>query len=151
MKLTIYADELFTSVREVREVPRMKIPYRAAEKLAVLLSELDLSDDTKVLTAVLENTDLITKVVQATFALQAEDLEYIDLMELGDLAKQIIAHVMAEIGRLGVYAAISYINGVDPHDTLNVEGYGPITLRGDEIIMASPLIMTAENVDNYNF
>lgn len=57
----------------------------------------------------------------------------------------------SQIGRLGVYTAISYINGVDPHDTLEVEGYGPISLRGDEIIMASPLVMTAENVDNYNF
>jgi len=110
MKLTIYADETFATVREVREVPRMKIPYRAAEAVTDLLSDIDLSDDVKILNTVLKSTKEITAVVQATFALSDEDLRFVDVMELGDLAKEIIGYVLNKMAELGIGA-----EGDDPN------------------------------------
>lgn len=102
MKLTIYADETFSTVREVREVPRMKVPYRTAEVVAALLSELDLNDEQNLVRVVLRNVKQITAVVQATFALPDEDLPYIDVMELGELVKEIISYVVNKMAELGV-------------------------------------------------
>lgn len=101
MKLTIYENELFNSVREVREVPRMKIPFRTAEAVAVQLSELDLTDEMEMVRVVLKNVKHITAVVQATFALPDEDLPLIDVMELGELAKEIIQYVIGKMTELG--------------------------------------------------
>lgn len=104
MKLTIYTDESFSTVREVREVPRMKVPYRTAEAVLALFVDMDLEhmDQSKVLAVVLKNTQLITSVVRATFGLPEEDLPFIDLMELGDLAREIITYVMGKIAELGI-------------------------------------------------
>ena len=102
MKLTTYADKNFINVREVREVPRMKIPYTAAEAVAELISEVDFTDEMNLLRTVLKNTKHITAVVQATFGLPDEDLPYIDTMELGDLAKEIIGFVISKMAELGI-------------------------------------------------
>lgn len=104
MKLTIYADEAFLKVREVKEVPRMKIPYRVGQYVAQIIDKLDFNDpslDEKALQLVLESKEHVTAVVRATFGLPEEDLDYIDLMELGELAQEIIACVMGKIGELG--------------------------------------------------
>lgn len=104
MKLTIYTDESMTAVREVREVPRMKIPYRTGDAVTDMLADLDLDkmSETAIFGMVLKNKHHITAVVRATFGLSEEDLAYIDLMELGDVAKEIIAHVIGELAKLGV-------------------------------------------------
>lgn len=102
MKLTIYKDELFSEVREVREVPRMKIPYRTAEVVAELLADIDLSDEMEIVRTVLRNVKQITAVVQATFSVPDEDLTHIDVMELGELAKDIIQYVVGKMAELGV-------------------------------------------------
>lgn len=103
MKLTIYTDESFSAVREVREVPRMKVPYRTAEAVLGLFVDMDLDhmDTNKGLAVVLKNTQHITAVVRATFGLPEEDLPFIDLMELSDLAREIITYVMGKIAELG--------------------------------------------------
>lgn len=104
MKLNIYKDELFREVREVREVPRMKVPYRTAETLTALLSDIDLAKitDAMALRLVLNNTNLVTQVVQATFGLADEDLPFVDLMEMVDLAKDIIDFVLGKMAELNL-------------------------------------------------
>lgn len=104
MKLTIHTDASLSEVREVREVPRMKIPYRTADAVLDMLADLDLENvsEYQVLNLVLKNKNHLTTVVRATFALSEEDLACIDLMELGDLAEEIIGYVMGKIAELGV-------------------------------------------------
>ena len=102
MKLTIYTDETFTDVREVKECERIKIPYRVGQYVVKLIPALDLNDDQKVLNQVLESEEYITAIIRATFGLKEEDLDYIDIMELTDTAKQIIAFVLNKMAELGV-------------------------------------------------
>lgn len=103
MKLNIYTDDKLITVREVREVPRMKIPYRTADAVLDLFADMDLDKmpEAAVLGRVLKNKQHITAIVQATFALPDEDLACIDLMELGDLAREIIAYVFDKIRAMG--------------------------------------------------
>ncbi len=104
MKLTIYTDGSMTQAREVREVPRMKIPYRTATAVLNMLAGLDLENmnEMAILGMVLNNEKHITAVVRATFGLAEEDLEYIDVVEMGDLAKEIVAYVVQKMADLGV-------------------------------------------------
>lgn len=101
MKLHIYTDEAMTEVREIRERDRMKIPYRVGQYVIKAISTTDLNNDQDVLRKVLESEEQITAVVRATFGLSDEDLDHIDLMELADLAREIIGYVVGKIGELG--------------------------------------------------
>lgn len=104
MKLTIYTDESLTTAREVRDVPRMKIPYRTADAVLDMLADLDMDNmnEMAILGMVLRNKHHLTAVVRATFGLSEEDLAYIDVMELTDLAKEIVGFVVEKMAELGV-------------------------------------------------
>lgn len=101
MKLTIYTDDTYTDVREVRERDKMKIPYRVGQNVIKAISGLDLSDDKAVLGKILESEEQITAVVRATFGLTDEDLDHVDLLELSELAGQIVDFVLSKINALG--------------------------------------------------
>jgi hypothetical protein len=104
MKLTIYTDESMAQVQEVREVPRMKIPYRTATAVLNMLGDLDMENmnEMAILGMVLKNEQHLTAVVRATFGLAEEDLERIDVVELGDLAREIVAYVVQKMADLGI-------------------------------------------------
>lgn len=104
MKLTIYTDESMTEVREVREVPRMKIPYRTATAVMNMLGDLDLENmnEMAILGMVLKNEYHLTRVVRATFGLDESDLDFVDVVEMGDLAKDIVAYVVQKMADLGI-------------------------------------------------
>ena len=102
MELKIYTDETMTEIREVKTCSRIKIPYRVGQYVINLISNMDLKDNDKVLHAVLDSEKQITAVVQATFGLKDEDLEYVDLMELGDVAKEIVGYVVQKMADMGI-------------------------------------------------
>ncbi len=102
MRITIYQDDTYTEIRETRECDRIKIPYRVGQYVINTMSKLDYKDETKVVGAVLDSEEQITKIVKATFGLTDEDLETVDMMELGDVAKDIINFVLAKISEMGV-------------------------------------------------
>lgn len=102
MKLTIFADESFTEVREVRERDRMKIPYRVGEYVVAAISEVDLNNDEQIIKKVLDSAEQITAVVRATFGLTDEDLDHVDMMELADLGREIIGYVVQKMADMGV-------------------------------------------------
>lgn len=106
MKLKIYTDETLIEVREEREVPRMKIPYRTADAVLDMLADLDMEamNEYAVLGMILQNKKHLTAVVRATFGLTEEELGCIDIMELGDLAQEIIQYVVGKLAELGVGA-----------------------------------------------
>ena len=102
MKLTIYTDETFCEVREVRERDRMKIPYRVGQHVVNLISTMDLNDEKQIIRSVLESEEHITAVVRATFGLADDDLDHVDMMELADLGREIIAFVVRKMADMGV-------------------------------------------------
>jgi hypothetical protein len=114
LKLNIFADASMIDVREVREVPRMKIPYRTSEAVVDMLADTDLENmnNTALLGMIIKNRKHLTAVVQATFGLTDDDLDHIDTMELLDLGKEIVKWVLDEIAKLG---ADKKTEGGDPN------------------------------------
>lgn len=102
MRITIYQDDTYTDIRETRECDRIKVPFRVGQYVINTLSKLDYKDEQKVLSAILESEEQITKVVKATFGLTDDDLETVDVMELGDVAKEIINFVLSKVAEMGV-------------------------------------------------
>lgn len=104
MKLTIFTDETFKDVREVRECARMKIPYRTSKEVIKLIQSMDLKDDEKILHTLLDSEEHVTAIVRATFGLDEEDLAYIDAVELADLGREILGFVVKKMADLGMDA-----------------------------------------------
>lgn len=104
MRLTIYQDDTYTDVRETREADRLKVPFRVGQYVINTVSGLDLTDDQRIIEAVVNSEEQITKIVKATFGLTDADLETVDAIELGDVAKEIIGFVLGKIAELGVNA-----------------------------------------------
>lgn len=102
LKLTIYANDTYTDIREERTAQRIKIPYRVAQYVINLIPTLDLRDGDSILRHVLSSEDEITKVVRATFGITDEDLEYVDIVELGDVAKEIVNYVVQKLADMGI-------------------------------------------------
>lgn len=102
MKLTIYTDPSFREVREVREVPRLRVPYRVGQHIVKLIQNLNLDDNQQILRTALGSEEALTAVVCATFGLADEDLDCVDAMELADTAKEIVAYVVNKMADLGV-------------------------------------------------
>lgn len=102
LKLKVYTDDTYTEVREVREAERIRIPYRVAQYVVNLIPTLDLRDGESILHHVLSSEEEITKVVRATFGLKEDDLEYIDTMELTDVAREITGFVMQKLADMGI-------------------------------------------------
>lgn len=102
MKLTIYKDPSFREVREVREVPRLRVPYRVGQHVVNMIQNLDLNDDQQILRTALGSEEQITAVVCATFGLDDEDLDCVDAVELGEIAQEIISFVVNKMAELGV-------------------------------------------------
>ena len=102
LKLNIYTDDTYTEVREVKTAQRIKIPMRVGQYVMNLLPTLDLSDGWGIIQHVLASEDQITKIVRATFGLTEDDLETVDMMELGDVGKEIVGYVVEKLEGMGV-------------------------------------------------
>lgn len=102
MKLSIYKDEFLNEVQEERTVEDLKIPYRTADAVLDVLSDLDFENlnEYKIISLVLKNKHHITTVVRATFNLTEEELQRVNIVEMYDLAKRIIRHVMQQVALL---------------------------------------------------
>jgi hypothetical protein len=103
LKLNIYADEYLTTVQETRTVQAMKIPYRTADAVLDMLTDIDFNnvDEYKIINMVLKNKHHVTTIVRATFGLSEDELGRINIMELYDLAKEIVQYVLGQMATLG--------------------------------------------------
>lgn len=54
-------------------------------------------------------------------------------------------------GELTVRVADAYIKGQEIADGTELEGWGTISIKDGEIVLGDPLIISAENVDNFTF
>lgn len=102
MRITIYQDDSFTEIRETREADRLKVPFRVGQYVINVMSKIDYKDEEQIIGAIMDSEEQITKIVKATFGLTDADLETVDVVELGEVAKEIINFVLAKIAELGV-------------------------------------------------
>ena len=54
-------------------------------------------------------------------------------------------------GELTIRVADALLNGQEIADGVELEGWGEISIEDGEIVLGDPLIITAENVDNFSF
>lgn len=87
--LTVYTDEYLTEVKRVIEVDHLKVPYRVALEVAKSLDDLDLDNETDVLSLISGNIDRVDKIIKATFGVTDSELECVDVAELGSVATEI--------------------------------------------------------------
>ena len=103
LKLNIYKDEFLSEVQETRTAEGMKIPYRTADNVLDMLQGIDFQnvDEYKVINLVLQNKQHVTTVVRATFGLSEDELGRVNIVELYDLAKEIVQYVLGQMATLG--------------------------------------------------
>ena len=89
--LNIYTDDSLTDVKRVAEADRLKIPYRVAMYIGQSLENVDIKNDNDLLNFVTGSLDKLDKIIKATFGVTDIELECIDVMELGVVAKELYA------------------------------------------------------------
>jgi hypothetical protein len=89
LKLTVYTDEDLTKVERVVEADRLKIPYRVTGYLIQSMENLSLDDYEGMFNFVAGNTELLDKIIKATFGVSELELDRIDTMELVDVGMEI--------------------------------------------------------------
>ena len=87
--LNIYTDETLTDVKRVAEADRLKIPYRVAMYIAQSLDKLDVKNDNDLLNFIGENIDKLDKIIKATFGVTDNELDCVDVAELGAVAMEL--------------------------------------------------------------
>lgn len=89
LALNVYTDDTLTEIKRTVETDRLKIPYRVALYVAQSLDETALKDEDKIFNYIIGNLDKIDKIIKATFGLSENEMECIDLMELGSVGTEI--------------------------------------------------------------
>ena len=98
--LTIYSDDSLTEAKRVVEADELKIPYRVATYVIKSLDNLNLDDDSDLLSFVTKNVDCVDKIIKATFGISEAELECIDTAELISVAKELFAWTVSKIQSL---------------------------------------------------
>ena len=100
LKLTVYTDEDLTEVNRVVEADRLKIPYRVTGYLMQSMENLSFDDKEGIYNFICGNTELLDKIIKATFGVSNNELACIDTMELADVAMEIYAWGVDKIKNL---------------------------------------------------
>ncbi len=90
LSLTIYANEEFTEVKRIVETDELKIPYKVTKYIAEVLQNVNTADTDALYNIVINSMDKVEKIIKATFGVSNTELEYIDTMEIVDMAMKLI-------------------------------------------------------------
>lgn len=89
LKLNIYKDEFFKEVERTETADQLCIPYRVVIYLAQSLDGIDLKNENDLFNFAIKNVDKIDKIVKATFGVSDDELERVNIMELGKVAVEL--------------------------------------------------------------
>lgn len=98
--LNIYTDDTLTEIKRTVEADRLKIPYRVAMYIGQSLEKVDIKNDNDLLNFVTGSLDKVDKIIKATFGVTDTELECIDVMELGLVAKELYAWGLDKLNSL---------------------------------------------------
>lgn len=88
-KLTVYTDDTLKEVARIAEADELKIPYRVAMYIGQHLDKLNLKDTDSIYDFVMKNLDKVDRIIKATFGVTDDELEFVDIMELGKIAVEL--------------------------------------------------------------
>ncbi len=89
MKITIYTDDTLKEVKRVVEADQLKIPYRVAMYIGQSLDDIEAKTTDELFKFILNSLDKIDKIVKATFGVKDDELECVDIAELGSVALEL--------------------------------------------------------------
>lgn len=88
-QLTVYTDDTLKEVARIAEADELKIPYRVAMYIGQHLDTLNVKDTDSIYDFVMKNLDKVDRIIKATFGVTDDELEFVNIMELGKIAVEI--------------------------------------------------------------
>ena len=100
LKLTVYTSEELQEIKRVVEADELKIPYRVTGYLLQSMENLRLDDYEGMFNFVAGNTEILDKIIKATFGVTELELECINTTELVNVGMEIAKWVMDKVNTL---------------------------------------------------
>lgn len=97
LHLTVYTDDSLSEIKREVEADELKIPYRVAGYLMRSMENLSLEDEERLFNFVAGNTEVLDKIIKATFGVTENELECINATELVTVGKDIYLWVVDKI------------------------------------------------------
>ena len=100
LTLKIYTDETLTEVERVVNVDKLKIPYRAAMLIIGSLKNIDIKNNYDLFGALINCIDEIDPIIKATFGISDNELERVDVTELGAVGMELYKWAIGKVQNL---------------------------------------------------
>lgn len=100
LKLTVYTSDELQEVKRVVEADELKIPYRVTGYLLQSMENLSLDDKEGMFNFIAGNTEILDKIIKATFGVSELELECINTTELVSVGMEIAKWVMDKVNGL---------------------------------------------------
>lgn len=100
LKLTVYTSDELREVKRVVEADELKIPYRVTGYLLQSMENLTLDDKEGMFNFIAGNTEILDKIIKATFGVSELELECINTTELVSVGMEIAKWVMDKVNGL---------------------------------------------------
>ena len=98
--LNIYTDESFREIERTEKADQLRIPYRVVMYIAQSLDGIDLKNENDLFNFAIKNVDKIDRIIKATFGVSDEELERVDVMELGKTAVELYKWFTKQVNSL---------------------------------------------------
>lgn len=100
LQLTVYMNDELQEVKRVVEADELKIPYRVTGYLLQSMENLSLDDKEGMFNFIAGNTEILDKIIKATFGVTELELECINTTELVSVGMEIAKWVMDKVNGL---------------------------------------------------
>lgn len=100
LKLTVYTSDELQEVKRVVEADELKIPYRVTGYLLQSMENLSLDDKEGMFNFIAGNTEILDKIIKATFGVSELELECINTTELVSVGMEVAKWVIEKVNAL---------------------------------------------------
>lgn len=100
LKLTVYTDDELREVKRIVEADELKIPYRVTGYLLQSMENLSLDDKEGMFNFIAGNTEILDKIIKATFGVSELELECINTTELVGVGMEVAKWVIEKVNAL---------------------------------------------------
>lgn len=100
LRLTVYTSDELQEVKRVVEADELKIPYRVTGYLLQSMENLSLDDKEGMFNFIAGNTEILDKIIKATFGVSELELECINTTELVGVGMEVAKWVIEKVNAL---------------------------------------------------